>query len=169
MRLFEGTLYMSYGQAYIVSNGSGHPMTPGPSNGLCGTNEPGAVFLKTASTDGDVHFTIELLEAAPATDVGSWEEVVEGSFSPLGSPVHFTSWGNMAQHELALPPGVYGYRYCGRGLDEDLDEAFLDEKVQPDEYALYLWPDESRREDTLVKSSSKRGAYWHQAARERKT
>lgn len=77
--LFAGTLYMSYGQAYVMSAGGSSDALPvwgSKTNGLCGSAAPGSLWFVTASFDGDVFWRIVLADGPGNPD--EWEEVVEG-------------------------------------------------------------------------------------------
>lgn len=154
---------MSYGQMHVTS-GDAPALIPetGKTNGLCGSASPGSLWMITASCDGDVRLRCELAERP--VDEAEWDEVVECTFAPTCTPVLLASWAQEVTHELALPPGMYRVRYCGRGLDGDTTGAFLRREVQPDEYLLAFWPSEARVAERVVKSTTAAGRYWHETA-----
>lgn len=163
--LYVGTMYMSNGNAFVLSDGGSMdylPTTAKTMNGLCGSESPGSLWFRTASFDGEVRWRI-LLADGPG-DVADWEEVIEGSFEPVAPPVHFVDMDLAEHHQLDLPMRRYRFWYCGRGLDGDRAGAYEREEEQPDEYELRFWPDDELLDVRVVKTTTKAAAYWHEAA-----
>ena len=160
---------MSNGNAFVVSDGGSMDFLPTAAkttNGLCGSESPGSLWLRTGSFDGYVRWRI-LLADGPG-DLADWEEVVEGSFEPVAPPVLFVDMDLVAQHQLDLPVGRYRFWYCGRGLDGDRAGAYERMDEQPDEYELRFWPDDVLVDVRVVKTTTRAAAYWHQATAARR-
>jgi hypothetical protein len=167
--LFDDTIYVSYGQMYVVSDGIGpaadlHATMSGQDNGLCGALTPGFLWLNTGSRYGDVRVRVELHDAEPPMD-DAWEEIVEASFTPASADVDLVQWACEKSWPLAIEPVSHRVRYCGAGLDDAHDGGELDDQPQPDRYLLQFWP-AAPQPDRTVKQTSDYAAYWHDTARE---
>ncbi len=79
-QIFDGRLYVHYGQAYVLPNAQETPELPdcfqGQTNGLCGAALAETLFLMTGLHTGHVQLSIDVLDAPPTSDQ-TWEDVVE--------------------------------------------------------------------------------------------
>jgi hypothetical protein len=154
--LWDGLLFMDYGQAYVHDGqpflGDLDAMFAGQANGLLGAAAPRNLALITATHTGEVPVRIELLPAAPA--VLADHDVVEASFSPRGQVTLMAWQGN--GWDLTLPPGDYRARWSGKDLDAGREAAGRDS------YLLQLWP-AAPAPDRVVAVVSETAARWHAA------
>jgi hypothetical protein len=136
----------------------------GQANGLCGAGCLGKLFLITGLHTGHVGFTVDILDARPEPD-GSWEEIVEVSFSVSEHAVRVEDWNGEVVTQLPLIPGTYRVRYCARNMDlgHKVDTILNDEDAV-DFYSMAIWP-ESASADRVMKQTSKDAEYWHNFAR----
>ncbi len=172
-QIFDGKLYVHYGQAYIFTYiGCDFYLDDcftGQVNGLCGTIVPGVVFLITGLHTGDVGLTVEVLESRPPVDA-SWEEIVEAPFT-VGAEAdedgpRIEDWKGDLVCNLPIAMGNYRIRYCARNMDEASGvDTLLEGEDTIDFYALYIWPDEVTP-DEVIKQTSRRARYWHGVARD---
>ncbi|GAA4608237.1 hypothetical protein BJY16_006738 [Actinoplanes octamycinicus] len=178
--LYDGTAGIAYCQIYVTSDDVPDltDAFAGQANGLCGAAEPGVLILQTGTHTGRVRFTVEMHDQPPPPADG-WEEVVEVSFVPNGSPVGLVEWGESELVEIELEAPVYRVQYCASGMDlgrdpyggidpdtiEDDDASYLDHR--PDRYLLRFWPDPAGqpRPDAVLRQTSKDAAHQHQWAR----
>jgi hypothetical protein len=126
-------------------------------------------LLITGLHTGDVGFTVELHDRAPAID-DSWEEIVEASYRPIGSAALVT-WGGggSGPWPLDLNQVDYRVRYCGWGMDAGHQAGPpMDSEPLVDRYLLQLWPS-APEPDRVIKVTSAQAAYWHKSARESPT
>lgn len=163
-RIFDGLLWVHYGQAYVKSFNS-QPIYledafQGQTNGLCGAALPGALFLITGLHTGRVGFTVDVLDA-PLPQVNIWEEVVEVSFTPRFGKVTLTDWNASHVCDIPLLKKNYRVRYCVRNMDlgKEIDTVLKD-KPTVDFYSLTFWLADPAP-DTVVKQTSRQAAYWH--------
>jgi hypothetical protein len=166
--LFEGSLHVHYGQAYVESDGEGFggdmdATFCNQQNGLCGAGVAGSLFLITGLHTGRVAFRVELHEAEPPIDQG-FEEIVEVSYRPLTAEVALMQWGGDGGCPLPLPETDYRVRYCGRRMDAGKEaDTILDDEPTVDSYLLQFWPAPAAP-DRIVKQTSETAAYWHNYA-----
>ncbi|GIF75610.1 hypothetical protein [Asanoa siamensis] len=163
--LFDGELHVHYrfvnlteeGEAPDLSRASG-----GQRNGLCGAAEPGALAMVTGLHTGEVPFVVTWHDTEPPVD-DAWEEIVEVSFDPPSADLALSAFEDF--HEIRLPSvQSVRARFCARGMDEagDKDVRLADEPAL-DSYLLELWP-APPAPDRILKQTSMRAAYWHEAA-----
>jgi hypothetical protein len=166
--LFDGELHVHYGQFYIESRiddffGDLTEALGGQANGLCGAAVPGFLYLITGLHTGNVHLTVELLDAAPPVGDG-WEDVVEVSFRPETAKVVLVQWAGEASWPLALAPLSYRVRYSVSGMDQaHAQDTRMDEDPALDRYLLQLWPAPAAP-DEIIRQTSEGAAYWHEVA-----
>jgi hypothetical protein len=167
-RIFEGRLWVHYGQAYVLPNGSVdvdlEGSFVGQRNGLCGAADGRALFLITGLHTGGVYFLLDVLDAEPAIDL-SWEEIVEAPFSVSVSGVSLVEWGGQHTYAIPISPGTYRVRYCARNMQRGRDIDCIQEGEAPvDFYSLEIWPSKTSP-DVVLKQTSEVAEYWHQYAR----
>jgi len=164
-KIFEGPLQVHYGQAYILPDDMcGLDLNDsfrGQVNGLCGAATPGALFLLTGQHTGQVGFTLEVFETAPAIDA-KWEEIVEVSLEVCELGVSLVKWEGEEKYPIPLSTGCYRVRYCALDMQQG-QESFGDEGIV-DFYYLCFWPS-TRVKDAVVKQTSQIAQYWHESAR----
>jgi hypothetical protein len=170
--LMSGPAWVSYSQIYVESAEDYADLNEcfaGQRNGLCGAAVPGKLFLMTGLHTGEVGFTVELYDAAPALD-DAWEEIVEASYRPRGAAMLVTWAGDGGTWDLELEPGLdYRVRYCGWGLDAGHQAGPpMDGEPLVDRYLLQFWP-APPTPDRVLKQTSRQAAYWHKFAREQPT
>jgi hypothetical protein len=165
--LDEPRVFVTYGSASVFcgddpfeTDYEPDDVYAGQENGICGAAVPGILQLTVGTHTGWVPFRVEMHAGAPEID-DDWAEVVEVSFRPTRKGVHLLGLGGDTPHRLALPRGDYRVRYSVRGIDE----AEHDEET-PDAYLLQFWP-ASPGPDRILRRTSPRAAYWHQANRGR--
>ncbi|MFK0006488.1 hypothetical protein ACIQTZ_05490 [Paenarthrobacter sp. NPDC090520] len=168
MDLFEGPLWVHYGQATVESAGA-QPRDYGDAfrqqhNGICGAASSGVLELVTGLHTGDVGFTVELFESEPDYE-DSWEEIVEVSFLAEGA-VRLIEWGDAASYQLELLPGPYRVRYCAAGMDAGREaDTTMDTDGILDTYKLIFWPSTAPSADVVVKQTSGSARQGHEWAR----
>ena len=165
--LDERRVFVSYGSASVFcgddpfeGDREHDDVYAGQENGICGAAVPGLLQLTVGTHTGWVPFRVELHAGEPEID-DAWEEVVEVSFRPTRKGVHLLGLDGDTPHRLALPQGDYRVRYSVRGIDEADHSGEM-----PDAYLLQFWPAEPAP-DRIVRRTSPRAAYWHQAHRGR--
>ena len=169
-RVFEGTLKVHYGQAYLLPPDENNASVlgelgacfRGQNNGLCGAVAPYSMFLVTGTHTGIVGFTLDILAAAPPLD-DTWEEIVEVSFLVGAHGFVIEDWDGDRVATAAPPAGSYRARYCARGMDQGHDN---DEGDLVDFYSLAIWP-APPAPDAVLKQTSESAKYWHAAAPEK--
>jgi hypothetical protein len=166
-RIFDGQLYVHYGQAYVNSS-ENHDLYledafRGQTNGLCGAALPGALFLITGLHTGGVNLTVDVLDDLPPLD-DTWEEIVEVSFTPSSEKVILSDWNGQSVCDIPLREEAYRVRYCARGMDcgKEIDTYVEGEPV--DSYALIFWQG-NLAPDVVVKQTSQVAAYSHNYAK----
>jgi hypothetical protein len=98
--VFEGTVEVEYGAAWVVSAETDTPAVinetfAGQSNGLLGAAVPGFLMLATVRSGGDVPIGVTIESAEPQLDE-AWEECVEATFIPQGPTVKLWDfWWNV--------------------------------------------------------------------------
>jgi hypothetical protein len=168
--VFNGELYVHYGQAYVFSyRGCDFSLMDcfeNQVNGLCGTAVPGVIFLITGLHTGRVGLIVEVLESPPPVD-HSWEEIVEAPFSvgaeADGEGVRLEDWNGDRVCSIPLPLGNYRVRYCARNMDAGRDADTIVDEAIIDFYALYFWPD-GLSPDAVISQKSRVATYWHTCA-----
>ena len=170
--IFDGRLYVHYGQAYVnplqVEQPDFQDAFRGQSNGLCGAAEVGRLLVLTGLHTGDVGFRLEVCDQAPDLDLG-WEEIVEVSFhSPAAADGELTLVDLNGSVVCAIPlqlETAYRARYCARGMDRGKEmDTILDDEALADHYQLTFWP-APHAPDEVLKQTSEEAAYWHDHAR----
>lgn len=165
---FDGEIHVHYSQLYVLSESCEQPdlddAFTGQTSGLCGAAVPGVLWLVTGLHTGDVGFTVEVHDRAPALDP-AWEDIVEVSYRPQDAYTALVQWGGEAAYDLGLREIDYRVRYCAQGMDRGraLDTR-LDEE-QADRYALQFWP-APPEPDRVLRQTSEQAAYWHRSTRE---
>jgi hypothetical protein len=167
-RIFDGRLYVHYGQAYVLArdhNGEGlEESFLGQSNGLCGAAVPGMLFLITGLHTGQVGLVVDVLNAPPELD-NSWDEIVEVSFTVGERPVVLEDWNGETVTSIPLSSGRYRVRYCAKNMDEGKEaDTILEDEEAVDFYSLAFWP-EAASDDCVIKQTSEQAAYWHNFAK----
>src|SRR5262245_9933500 len=93
--VFDGSLRVHYGQAYVFAGGEWDGDVSvcfhGQANGLLGAARHGFLFLVTSLHTGHVGLEVRVAEAAPPLKDG-WEECVEASLPVLDRPVRLRDW-----------------------------------------------------------------------------
>ncbi len=162
-RIFDGRLWVHYGQAYVESSDSDgiylEEAFCGQTNGLCGAALSGALFLITGLHTGNVSLTLDVLSAQPPFD-DSWEEIVEVSFTPGLGKISLTDWNATQVCDIPLLKEPYRVRYCARNMDlgDEVDTLMEDEPI--DFYSLAFWLADPAP-DTVIRQTSRIAAYWH--------
>jgi hypothetical protein len=167
-RIFDGRLWVHYGQAYVLPKGSYdidlQGSFCGQRNGLCGAASGTELFLITGLHTGDVAFVLDLFDAEPQIDL-SWEEIVEASFSVGPQGVSLVEWGGQHAYGIPIAAGTYRARYCARGMQRGRDIDNIQKGETPvDSYSLAIWPAEASQ-DVVIKQTSEIADYWHKYAR----
>jgi hypothetical protein len=165
--LDEPRVFVTYGSAsvfcgddpFAVDHDSDDAYA-GQENGICGAAVPGLLQLTVGTHTGWVPFRVELHAGEPEFD-DAWEEAVEVSFRPTRKEVHLLGLDDDTPYRLALPQGDYRVRYSVRGIDE-ADHS----QERPEAYLLQFWP-APPAPDRILRRTSPRAAYWHQAHRGR--
>jgi hypothetical protein len=163
-RIFDGQVYVHYGQAYVESSENRgldlQDSFRGQNNGLCGAALPGKLFLITGLHTGKVGFMLDVLDVPPLLDA-IWEEIVEVSFTPTLEQVILLDWNGMAVCNIPLLQKSYRVRYCARGMDIGREiDTILDGEPIVDFYSLTFWLAEPAP-DVVVKQTSGIAVYWH--------
>jgi hypothetical protein len=167
-RIFDGCLYVHYGQAYVLSNAQ-EPAElsacfQGQTNGLCGAAISDILFLITGLHTGRVRLSVDVLDAPPPLDQ-TWEEVVEVPFVINGEGVSLYDWNGECVCEIPLSTGIYRVRYCVRDMDRGKDvDTILEEEEPVDFYHLAFWSADLLP-DVIVKQTSEIAVYWHEYAK----
>lgn len=134
----------------------------GQANGLCGARRLGALSMRTGTHTGPVPVCVEAHPGRPEVPDG-WQDVVEVPFTPAGARYALTAFGSA--HELEVPAGVGRARWCADRMDDGDDGARMAGDPVTDRYLLQLWPAQPAPEE-VVRSSSRRFAYWAGVARD---
>lgn len=167
-RVFEGLLWVHYGQAYVESSDSDgiylEDAFRRQNNRLCGAALPGALFLITGLHTGKVGFTVDVLDAPLPLD-NIWEEIVEVSFTPGLGEIALTDWNANRMCNIPLQKKNYRVRYCARNMDvgDDVD-TILESEPAVDFYSLTFWRADPLP-DVVVKQTSRKATYWHKWVR----
>jgi hypothetical protein len=164
-RIFDGHLYVHYGQAYILSNAQETSELPdcfqGQTNGLCGAVISDTLFLITGLHTGHVQLSIDILYSPPPLD-RTWEEIVEVPFIINGEGVSLYDWNRELVCQIPLSPGTYRARYCASGMDRGSEEDTIIAEEQPvDFYHLDFWSADLLP-DVVLKQTSETATYWHE-------
>ncbi len=165
--LDQPRVFVTYGSASVFCGDDPFDADPDPDavyagqeNGICGAAVPGLLQLTVGTHTGWVPFRVELHAGAPEIEE-SWEEIVEVSFRPTGRKVHLLGLDDETPYRLGLPRQDYRVRYSVRGIDEAEHRG-----EAPDAYLLQFWP-AAPAPDRILRRTSSRAAYWHQAHRGR--
>jgi hypothetical protein len=167
-RIFNGRLYVHYGQGYILSNDSEmsglSDCFQGQMNGLCGAAISNKLFLITGLHTGHVHLSIDVLDEPPPVEP-TWEEVVEVPFMINSEGGSLYDWNGECVCEIPLSPGTYRVRYCARDMDRGKEVDTILEGEEPvDFYYLAFWSADLLP-DVVLKQTSETAAYWHKYAK----
>lgn len=162
--LFNGRLWVHYGQAYVVSgpvfDSDLEASFRGQSNGLCGASSPNLLFLITGLHTGDVNFSVEFSEAEPPLDQ-AWEDVVEVSSTVVNRPF-LEEWASQASYPIDLAPGTYRVPYEATGTESARAIDTIVETEEPiDTYQLSFWPAKGHAPDRVVRQESQTASYWN--------
>ena len=162
--LFNGRLWVHYGQAYVVSgpvfDSDLEASFRGQSNGLCGASSPNLLFLITGLHTGHVNFSAEFSDAEPPLD-RAWEDVVEVSSTVVNRPF-LEGWAGRVSYPIDLAPGTYRVRYAARGMDSARAVDTIVETEEPiDTYQLSFWPAKGDAPDRVVRRESQTARYWN--------
>ncbi|WP_331771459.1 hypothetical protein OG948_48585 (plasmid) [Embleya sp. NBC_00888] len=167
-RPVTGEVHVDYNRIYVESDPDGakpdlNEAFPGQSEGLCGAAVPGVLFLATGLHKGNVGFTVEIHDEAPALDP-VWEDVVEVSFRPTSEHTRLVQMAGEAAWDLDLPRTDHRVRYCARGMDEGQELSTRAAKEpQADSYLLQFWP-APPGPDRVIRQTSQSAAYRHRYA-----
>jgi hypothetical protein len=166
--IFEGRLFVHYGQAYVFSGGSTDTsdmprMFPGQANGLLGSAQPGRLFLITGLHTGSAHLLVEVADAAPPDEDG--EECVEASFTPEAGDARLVDWDGNTVCALPLTAATtYRVRYCATGMDAARKiDTLSDQDMPVDSYLLAFWTAPTEP-DRVVLRTGETAAFWHEWA-----
>jgi len=160
MRIYEDTIHVQYSQVYVQAGSydfSCAQAFAGQANGLCGATA-GELCMQTASSDGPLHFVVEVLDDEPAIDP-LYGDVVEVSFAPLTTTAALVAlMGGPGGCDFELDQPCYRVRYSVKNADEALQslmEAESEEEydVHLDEYLLQFWP-AAQASDRIIAQSS---------------
>lgn len=170
--LLDHVVLTDYGQFDLIWADSGgfdgywERFFAGQVNGLVGASDARGVYVNLARRSGGSPVRIVLLDAAPADEDASWEDVVEVSFTlPEGREMRWCSWAGGTYGELnGIPSGSYRLRVSARGRDEGHDNEFSEEPV--DAYLLQLWPAPAQS-DVVLRIGSENARYWHREVGQR--
>lgn len=161
--LFAGNVHVHYGQAYLeldgAFDGEMEDCFRGQSNGLCGAQNPGVLFLLTGLHTGVVGLAIHLSAGEPGID-DNWEEIVDVSFLAPNGYITLMEWAADEGVRMTIPAGSYRARYQGQAMQAGNDLDTNIEDVPVDRYRLDLWQAPSAP-DRIVKQTSPVAAYWH--------
>ncbi|MCG7288124.1 hypothetical protein MHY85_19385 [Cellulomonas sp. ACRRI] len=164
--LLDAEVHVHYGFLDLLPFGAdateGGLAYAGQANGMCGARRPGALSMRTGTHTGPVPVRVEAHPARPEVPDG-WQDVVEVPFVPAGSRYALTAFDS--GHELEVPAGVGRARWCADRMDDGYDGARMDDDPVADRYLLQLWPAPPAPEE-VVRSSSRRSAYWAGVARD---
>jgi hypothetical protein len=167
-RIFDGCLYVHYGQAYVLSNALETSELPdcfqGQANGLCGAAISDTLFLITGLHTGHVRLSVDVLDTPPLLDQ-IWEEIVEVPFMINGERTSLYNWNGECVCEIPLSTGTYRVRYCARNMDRGKEvDTILDDEEPIDFYNLAFWPADLLP-DVVLKQTAEIAAYWHEYAK----
>jgi hypothetical protein len=167
-RIFDGRLYIHYGQAYVLPNAQETAELidcfHGQTNGLCGAAVSNVLFLITGLHTGHVHLSVDVLDNPPPLD-RAWEEVVEVPFVINGEGASLYDWNGECVCKISLSPGTYRVRYSACGMDRGKEvDTILEEEKPVDFYHLAFWS-ANLLPDAVLKQTSEIAAYWHEYAR----
>ena len=162
--LFEGTIFVDYGQAALYDAETDDPDVGrafvGQTNGLLGTATPGLAWIHHATHTGDVAYRIELHDDEPVLD-DEWEDVVEAPYVVRAAPVDLVPLMDDAVASFEVEPGDYRARFSSRGRDAAREALETGE----DAYLLQLWP-APPMPDRVVRETSRDAAYWNRVGSE---
>ena len=162
-RIFDGRLWVSYGQFYIESSeSSGYALEDcfvGQINGLCGAASKGSLFLLTGLHTGEIKFTLDVLDNAPSLD-RIWEEIVEVSFTPTSEKLIIRQWNGECICKIPFSQQNYRVRYCACNMDRGHELDTYVEGNPVDLYYLAFWPAKPTS-DVILKQTSEVASYWH--------
>lgn len=168
--MFDGDIFVSHGQMMIENPAVWdvdydlERSFAGQVNGLCGVGVPERLWLLTGLHTGWVQLTVEHHDHQPASDP-QWEDVVEASFTPTGSPLQLMGLMANDTYPLALPAGVtLRVRYSAVRMDAARDGSRGQDDPVLDRYLLQLWPAPPTA-DAVLRQTSQTAAYWHDYAR----
>lgn len=164
--LLDQVIQTDYGQLDLAweedgfFDGDFERMYRGQVNGLVGAAYPNGVHVNLARRSGGSSVRVVLLDAAPGTLDGQWEDVVEVSITlPEGREMVWSSWAGESTGSLGIPPGSYRLRASAKGRDEGQAGEFAEGTV--DDYLLQLWPADWEP-DAILRVGSQDARYWHQ-------
>jgi hypothetical protein len=164
--VFDGKLAVHYGQAYVLTpecemlfpvDAFAHQR-----NGLCGAAVPGGLFLTTGLHTGYVKLLVQVHHARPPVDE-SWDEIVEAGWLLNSGPVVLDDWDGTKVCDIPLAKGSYRVRYAARRFGEATEEDQEDDQEPLESYLLAFWPS-LYADDTVLKQTSERAAYWNAGA-----
>jgi hypothetical protein len=163
--LLDAVVRTDYGMLTIewdedFGDGDPAPHFAGQVNGLAGAARPGRLWLVLARRSGGSAVRIETTDAPPEVDPLA-EDVVEVSIIiPPGAQPQWVTWAAEETGVLELEAGSYRARVSARGRDAGADGEFAEEVV--DSYVVELWPGDPAP-DTILRTTSRDAAYWHDA------
>ncbi|OHV32832.1 MULTISPECIES: hypothetical protein [Pseudofrankia] len=164
--LFDGEIFVHYGQFYVESFESGwegdlSAAFAGQRNGLCGAAFDGFLFLITGLHTGDVGLKVELREEAPL-DEPAWEEAVEVSFRPVSPRVLLVQWAGEKSWPLDLDlRATYRVRYSATAMDAaHAADTVATGAHTIDRYLLQFWL-AAQAPDVVLRQTGTTAAYWH--------
>lgn len=164
--LLDQIIYTDYGQFDLswnedgVFDGDFDRSFQGQVNGLAGAANPNGVYVNLARRSGGSPIRMVLLDAAPGSDDGQWEDVVEVSITlPEGHEMIWSTWAGENTGPTAVPPASYRLRVSANGRDEGHMGEFAEGTV--DDYLLQLWP-APWQPDVILRIGSESAKYWHQ-------
>jgi hypothetical protein len=164
--LLDAEVHVHYGFLDLLPFGAdateGRLAYAGQANGLCGARRPGALSMRTGTHTGPVPVRVEAHPARPAVP-GGWQDVVEVPFAPDGPRYALTAFD--AATAIEVPAGVGRARWCADRMDDGYGGARMAGDPVTDRYLLQLWPAPPAPEE-VVRSSSRRSAYWAEVARD---
>ncbi|WP_050762916.1 hypothetical protein [Reinekea blandensis] len=166
--LFLGKIEVEYGQFYFDHPDDDESLFDGvveeafidQKNGLCGAGIDGMVYFVAGLNNGAMSVCIEQHEQAPELD-SSYDDIVEVSFTNQIASLALCQWAHEATFPLNLPEGQYRLRYCVQGMDNEYgDEDDWSLPMPGQRHLVQLWP-ASPEADSIIRSNSKMGRYWH--------
>ena len=171
--LLDQIILTDYGQFDLVwgpnggFDGNFDHFFSGQVNGLVGASEPDGVYVNLARRSGGSPVRIILMDTPPAVDVGSWEDVVEVSFTlPEATEMRWYTWAGESWGILDdLPAGSYRLRVSAKGRDKGHSGEFSDHAV--DAYLLQMWP-APPQPDAVLSIGSEDASYWHREVGKRR-
>lgn len=161
--LFNGRLWVHYGQAYVVS-GPGFDSDleasfRGQASGLCGASSPNLLFLH-GSAHRPREFQRRILRCRTATGPGMGGR--RRSLIHSGQPSLPRGVGRPGLVSKDLAPGTYRVRYAARGMDSARAVDTIVETEEPiDTYQLSFWPAKGDAPDRVVRQESQTATYWN--------